>query len=305
MQKAFIGVILGLAASLAFSSMAVAQTNAPAAKDPWRYYPTDVPQGDGGPAPKRDLSGTWNGPGSSTGVPRGGRGEAPMPTPLAQQIMSARKSAASSSLDSAAGYCDPPGYPGNLTKEGRALQIATMPDRIVILYQYEQTYRVIWTDGRSLPKNVGTDDRNALDPTYEGYAVGHWEDDYNFVAQTTGLDENISGGGVPHSVSAIFTERWTRMDHNDMKLAVTVDDPKMVTKPYSMGTFNYKWNPNQMLPEMLCIPSNAVKYATELADPAGATVTGALKSGADAGGRGSRVPKAGQGGASGGGANPQ
>jgi len=302
MQKAFIGAVVGLAASLAFSSMALAQTNAPAAKDPWRYYPTDVPTGDGGPAPKRDLSGTWNGPGSSTGVPRGGRGEAPVLTPVAQQIMSARKSAASSTLDSAAGYCDPPGYPANLTKEGRALQIATMPDRIVILYQYQQTYRVIWTDGRSLPKNVGTDDRNALDPTYEGYAVGHWEDDYNFVVQTTGLDENISGGGVPHSVNAIITERWTRIDHNNMKLTVTVDDPKMVTKPYSMGTFNYKWNPNQMLPEMLCIPSNAVKYATELADPAGATVTGALKNGADAGGQGTRVPRAGAGGRGG---NPQ
>src|SRR5271156_5008648 len=117
MQKAFIGAVVGLAASLAFSWMALAQTNAPAAKDPWRYYPTDVPTGDGGPAPKRDLSGTWNGPGSSTGGPRGGRGEAPAPTPQAQQIMSARKSATSSALDSAAGYCDPPGYPANLTKE--------------------------------------------------------------------------------------------------------------------------------------------------------------------------------------------
>ena len=51
--------IIALAVTLAFSSVALAQ--APV----WKFDPADRAKGDGGPAPKRDLSGTWAGPGSS------------------------------------------------------------------------------------------------------------------------------------------------------------------------------------------------------------------------------------------------
>ena len=69
----FIRVTVALAAALIVSSLAVAQTAQPAnkqAKSPWVYYPTDTITGDGGPAPKRDLSGTWAGPGSTDAIPR-------------------------------------------------------------------------------------------------------------------------------------------------------------------------------------------------------------------------------------------
>ena len=92
MRKAFVSGAVSLAVALMFSSLAMAQTQGNMARSPWKYYPTDVPSGDGGPAPKRDLSGTWNGPGSSPGIPRGAAAEKPMLTPLAQQIMSQRKS---------------------------------------------------------------------------------------------------------------------------------------------------------------------------------------------------------------------
>ena len=59
-------------------------------RDPWKYYATDVPpgfpDGDGGPAPKRSLTGTWHGPRSSPGVPDGKNGDRPELTALAQQI---------------------------------------------------------------------------------------------------------------------------------------------------------------------------------------------------------------------------
>jgi hypothetical protein len=168
-------------------------------------------------------------------------------------------------------YCDPVGFPQNITTEGRALSIATMPNRVVILYQYGQVWREIWTDGRSLPTIVGGDDKDSLDPTFEGYSVGHWEDDYNFVVDTTGLDERtwVSRDGTPHSVNTHVQERWTRMDHNNMKLVVTIDDPKMYVKPWTIGTFYYKWNPNQKMNEWFCVPSETIKYVTEQAEPAG------------------------------------
>ena len=67
MRKAFIGTVVVMIALFVFSSLAFAQTapsqnQANQARSPWKYYPKDVAVGDGGPAPKRDLSGTWAGP---------------------------------------------------------------------------------------------------------------------------------------------------------------------------------------------------------------------------------------------------
>jgi hypothetical protein len=64
-------------------------------------------------------------------------------------------------------------------------------------------------------------------------------------------------------------ERYTRPDHNDMTLSVTVDDPKVYTKPWTLGVNNYKWISNQKIEEWLCVPSEVIKYMTELGDPAG------------------------------------
>src|SRR5438445_11941042 len=75
MRNAFIGAILGLGAMVVLSSVAIAQTSesqpkqANEARSPWKYYPMDRAVGDGGPAPKRDLTGSWAGPGSGAAVP--------------------------------------------------------------------------------------------------------------------------------------------------------------------------------------------------------------------------------------------
>lgn len=74
MANHFTGAILLLGAILVCSSTAFVQTTqapqAGGARSPWKFYPTDRAVGDGGPAPKRDLSGTWAGPGSGSGIQR-------------------------------------------------------------------------------------------------------------------------------------------------------------------------------------------------------------------------------------------
>ena len=99
MKNQFTSAIVALLLVLGLSSMAMAQTaptNRPQAqpaagtKSPWKFYPTDRAIGDGGPAPKRDLTGTWAGPSSGMAVPRGNAQEpkAPPMTPLGQQLFS-------------------------------------------------------------------------------------------------------------------------------------------------------------------------------------------------------------------------
>jgi len=167
--------------------------------------------------------------------------------------------------------CDPLGVPRNAINEIRGLAFATMPGRIVILIQFQDIWREIWMDGRALPANVGAAEKGALDPRYNGYSVGHWEGDYTLVIDTTGVDERtwLNREGYPHTVNSHVQERYTRTDHNNLELTVTVDDPKVYTKPFSLGTAHFKWVPNQEIDEALCLPSEVIEYLKALGDPAG------------------------------------
>src|SRR5258705_12531580 len=177
MRHAFFSAMAALAAALVMSSVAVGQT----ARSPWVYYRLDTSVGDGGPAPKRDLSGTWAGPGSTDAIPRGAAADKPSLTPLGQQTMNQRKPIGrfgpAGTNDPTARYCDPLGFPLNFIYQNRAMSVSAMPNRVVFLLQFGGFWREVWTDGRPLPTKVGGDDRDSLDPTYMGYSVGRWEDD--------------------------------------------------------------------------------------------------------------------------------
>jgi hypothetical protein len=88
---------------------------------------------------------------------------------------------------------------------------------------------------------------------------------------TNGLDENtwLNGDGYPHSADARVQERFTRVDHNDLQLTVTVTDPKLYSKPFVLGTSSFKWLPKQNLDEQLCIPSDMIQYLSLIGDPGG------------------------------------
>jgi hypothetical protein len=245
MRNSFTSAILALMIVLACSCCTFAQ-------DVYRDTEYDkLNLGPGGPAPKQDFSGSWAGP---VAIDR--QAEAPPLTPLGQKLMGANK--------------PEPTFHVASTNDS----FATMPDRIVVLNQYQRAWREIWMDGRELPKNVGAAAKDAPDPRYYGYSVGHWEGDNTLVVETTGLDDRtwLTRMGYPHSMDARVTERFTRPDHNDLHLTITVDDPKIYTKPFVLGTVNFKWVPDQQLAEQLCVPSEMLQYLNLVGDPAGNSV---------------------------------
>src|ERR1700730_18887247 len=267
MRNRFTGAMVVLMTVLVFSSQARAQG---------AYRNTEFDKlntGPGGPAPKHDLSGSWAGP---VAIDR----EAMVPplTPLGQKLMSANKPEPtfhiSGTNDSYARVCDPLGFPRNMVFELRGIAFATMPDRIVVLNQYQRAWREIWMDGRELPKNVGGAGKDAPDPRYYGYSVCRWEGDNTLVVETTGLDDKtwLTRMGYPHSIDAHVEERYNRLDHNDLQVTVTVDDLKIYTKPFQLGKVNFKWVPDQQLAEQLCIPSEMLQYLNLVGDPAGTGV---------------------------------
>jgi hypothetical protein len=269
-------MVAGAAGVLLLSALAAAQGDAP--RSPWKYYPEDVRAnaGPGGPAPVRDLTGTWAGPNSGAGV-QGGRGRAggaPPLTPLGKQLNDKMLPlgiySPAGSNDPFVRYCDPMGFPRNMSDEMRGMTITTLPNRTFVLIMFMNIWREIWTDGRALPTNFARG-RDAHDPTYSGYSVGRWEDDHTFVVETTGMAPEtwLARSGYPHSVDARVTERFQRKSKNDLSLTMTMDDPKLYTKPVSLGTVHFRWIPSQTFFDFTCIPSTVQRYLKEMAEPSG------------------------------------
>jgi hypothetical protein len=167
--------------------------------------------------------------------------------------------------------CDPLGFPRNTFYEMRATEFVQTPTKVVQLFQYQHVWREIWTDGRELPKNAGSDSPDAPDPRYYGYSVGKWDGDDTFVVESTGFDEDtwLDEYGDPHSIDLHVEERYHRVDKDTMELTVTVTDPKAYTKPFvALPKLVFKLQPKMSLPEQLCVPSQALRYLKVLAEPA-------------------------------------
>jgi len=281
--KQFGKVVAGLILVFGISAAAMAQTASDSTQgaqklDRWKYHPMDRAVGTGGPAPKRDLTGTWAGPGSGAAVPKGTNAQdptAPPLTPLGQRLFAMNKPIGKYSPggtnDPHTRYCDPFGFPQNMTNEIRGMTISALPERTFIMIQYMDQWREIWTDGRSLPTNVDASGPNALDPKYNGYSVGHWADDYTFIVDTTGIEPSTwtTKNGYPHTVNAHVQETFHRDDKNDLTLTITMDDPKLYTKQFLLGVEHFRWIPNQQLDDFTCIPSQVQTYLKEMGDPAG------------------------------------
>jgi len=122
--------------------------------------------------------------------------------------------------------CLPSGMPRKdaITSPYKILQ---MPGEIVFLYESRTTFRQIFTDGRALPKDV--------QPTWDGYSVGRWEGD-TLVVETTGMNGRtwLDSNGHPLSDAMHLIEKFRRPDFGHMEIEITIDDPKMYTKPWTI-----------------------------------------------------------------------
>jgi len=64
-------------------------------------------------------------------------------------------------------------------------------------------------------------------------------------------------------------ERYTRVDQYTLQLTVTIDDPKIYTKPFEWLRATYQWMVKQDFDETFCVPSEGIEYRDNLARPAG------------------------------------
>ncbi len=148
--------------------------------------------------------------------------------------------------------CDPYGWP-RLYQYNYGFEFAMFPDHIVQFFELNHTWRTIWTDGRKLP-----DEPPSL--KWMGWNVGHWEGD-TLVVESSGYDERswlsqaMPDGGWIHSDQMKVVERWRRTGYATLESQITVTDPKVYTKPWTVQGVEHLV-PGAELGEEFCIPSD-------------------------------------------------
>src|SRR5438093_6653689 len=122
-------------------------------------------------------------------------------------------------------HCLPGGVPfSTLIAPFKMIQT---PVEIVMLLEDNNPPRQIYTDDRKLPANP--------ELMWMGYSVGKWEGD-TLVVDSIGFNDRtwLDGFGHPHSESMHIIERFRRTNFGHMDVEVTIDDPKMYTRPFAV-----------------------------------------------------------------------
>jgi hypothetical protein len=183
------------------------------------------------PAPKTadgkaDLSGIWNpSPRFLVNIAVDLKPEDVQMRPAALELFNPRKDGSKAKEEPDAN-CLPQGVP-KIDAAPVPWKIVQGPRQVTILYEAFTQFREIFTDGRELPKDPN--------PTWLGYSVGRWDGD-TLVVETSGFNGKtwLDQMGHPASDALHVTERFRRKDFGHLEIEITIDDPKMYTKPWTV-----------------------------------------------------------------------
>jgi hypothetical protein len=285
--------LIVLVSALVLSSAATAQNERPQQPNGAKEQKTtSIADQKTAPAPRHDISGTWepaNGPSDGIqadgvkAMPNDGKPQHQLPyTPYGEQVYKSHHALEGADavlpgdFNDPRDKCEPMGFPRMNFYNLRETQILQNEYKIAMLYEYATTWRVIWTDGRELPKLVDGGvmiGKETKEPRYYGYSVGKWVDDTTLAIQTTGMmgEERVwlDTAGRPISDQLRVEERLHRVDHDHLEWTVTIDDPKMYTKPWiAMNKFPMKLeDPHKDVMEQYCSPSEMERYNKIFGDP--------------------------------------
>jgi hypothetical protein len=160
----------------------------------------------------------------------------------------------------------PAGFPGGILS-GNAMQFFQTKNSLVMVHEFQRMTRIIPLDGRP--------HREGLEPMFYGDPVGHWEGD-TLVVETTNfnrwqLDDFFYTNAKEyrmHSDALKTTERLRWKDKNTLSYNLTIDDPKIFTRPWAQefeivskpewdktGLFEYVCEENNRCPGGKCDPT--------------------------------------------------
>jgi len=155
------------------------------------------------------------------------------------------------------GKCFLPGVP-RITYEPYPFQIFQFSDRVVILYEYLHASRVIFTDGSSHPNEL----KDFWD-FWMGDSRGRWENGTLVVDVAHFNDQTwFDRAGNFHSDALHVIERYTRTGPDTLTYEASIEDPKVLVRPWKMSMPLYRrQDKNMQLLEYECYA-----YAREATD---------------------------------------
>ena len=258
MRRPFLGLILSLAALCMLTpAPAVGQTSATTPYTPPRTS-------DGHP----DLQGVWQvlntaawdleDHGASLGVPAG-RGVVEGPIPYQPSALAGKQENFDNraTLDPEA-KCFLPGVP-RITYMPHPFQIVQQADKVSILYEYLHTVRYIYLNGNPHP--------DGPIEWWMGDSRGRWEGDTLVVDVIHFNDLTwFDRAGNFHSDALHVIERYTPTGPDHMLYEVTIEDPKVFTRPWKMSMPLYRRQESNS--ELLEFQCNAYLLEREWDNPA-------------------------------------
>ncbi len=149
-----------------------------------------------------------------------------------------------SQLDRPSLHCLPWGIPTS-TLFSPVFKIVETRGLMVMMLEVDSgATRQIYTDGRELPVDP--------QPSWYGYSAGKWDGD-TLVVETAGFNDRswLDSAGHPHSERMRVTERLRRRDFGHIDAAITIDDPVMYTRAFTIKV-TYLLQPNSDILEYFC-----------------------------------------------------
>jgi len=144
-----------------------------------------------------------------------------------------------------ASKCYLPGVP-RITYTPMPFEITQTPKYVVIAYEFAHARRIIYTDG--------SPHAEALE-FWMGDSRGKWEGDTLVVTTNNFTDKTwLDKSGNFHSTNLKVTERYTPNGPNHINYEVTLEDPKVYTRPWKMHMVIYRrLEPNLQLLDYDCV----------------------------------------------------
>ena len=132
-------------------------------------------------------------------------------------------------------------------------EIFQKPNLVAIAYEYAHTLRYVYTDATPHPKGPIE--------WWMGDSRGHWDGD-TLVVDAVHFNEGLlDRAGNFHSEALHVVERYTPIDAGHINYEVTLDDPKVFTRPWTMRMVLYRRiEPNSRLLEYECYSFDVEKF---------------------------------------------
>ncbi len=143
-----------------------------------------------------------------------------------------------------------PGYSTAADSTGADMVKIVQTSGLIVFLNPDLTFRQIFMDGRAL--------ETSPNPNWMGYSVGHWDGD-TLVVDSFGFNDRtwLDHDGHPHTEALRMTERYRRRNFGNLDLEVTLSDPGVYARPWTVAV-RAELAPDTEMIESVCA-ENAAK----------------------------------------------